>query len=109
MLKIESRVAQSGVGVGWNLGANYDSYAVEVRRVMFEDFELTEYPSPQFMYRHCCCKALQYIQRETQVNINNSPSKPSYHKYFSDPSHLVTASPILEVSYILGGPHGVPA
>jgi len=75
VLKIEMMNAcvaeRGGVDMGWNLGANCDSfrvirklYAVGLRRVMFEDFELIECPSPQFIYLHCCCEAFQYHHAE---------------------------------------------
>jgi len=54
-------------------------------------------------------KRFDIIQREAQANThNNLPSRASFHKYPSDPSHIVTASPTLDVSCILGRPHGVP-
>jgi hypothetical protein len=52
-------------------------------------------------------KRFNIIHRETQVSThNNSPSRASYYKY---PLHLVTASPTMDVSYMFGRPHGLPA
>ena len=65
-------------GIATRTLSHVELYARVVRRVVFEDFDLSLSASPQFMYTQSCCEVFQY---HSEVDAGQCPQQFSFENF----------------------------